>query len=206
MPTIAIQKSGGARSRQRNEAGDAVEKATGTGGGQRADDDGQHGRERHCDQGELQRGRKGLESHLDRRPVLSQGLAEIQGHEVLQVLEELHVNRLVQAVQTCKGLARLETRIERQVERRRIAGQTREEEDERQQADHRNYAVICPPADIAEHHAEPLDSLAVQCERANLSRARPDGDTQSLRAILASGISLLVVMSGFHSRRLPTRV
>ncbi len=109
MPTIAIQKSGGARSRQRNEAGDAVEKATGTGGGQRADDDGQHGRERHCDQGELQRGRKGLESHLDRRPVLSQGLAEIQGHEVLQVLEELHVNRLVQAVQACKGLARLET-------------------------------------------------------------------------------------------------
>ncbi|MNL82254.1 hypothetical protein D3C87_2095940 [compost metagenome] len=55
----------------------------------------------------------------------------------MQILGELGVDWQVKAIQAREGLAGFDTRIERQVERRRIPGQTREEEDERQQADDR---------------------------------------------------------------------
>jgi len=98
MPTIATQKSG-ALAHQRHEAGEPVEQAAGPGGSQRADDKRQRAGQGDRHHGELQRLRKGFQRHRHRRPVLAQRLPEIEMEEVAEIVEELDIDGLVEAVE-----------------------------------------------------------------------------------------------------------
>ena len=71
--------------------------------------------------------------------------------QIAEIVEELDVDGLIEAVQLGEGLPRLRRRVERQEEGRGIAGQPRQEEDEHQQSQDRNDAVEGAFSEITEH-------------------------------------------------------
>ena len=125
---------------QRGEGDDPVEDAAGPEGRERADDDGGGRDQQHGDDREPERPDEGLQHHVDRGARLPQALAEVEVQHVPDVAAELHDQRVVQPVQLAELVDHLLRRVDRQEQRRRVAGQPRQEEDHDEEEHERDEA------------------------------------------------------------------
>ena len=114
MPMIATQNSGALA--PASEVMLAIRSKTppGTIGGKGTDHQGQGDHNRHCQEGEHERRRKGFERDLESGASLSNGFAEITLGKAFDELRELHDQRLIEAVAFGEFLPGFERRVDRQ--------------------------------------------------------------------------------------------